>query len=101
MAFWSGSGLVELDSTPPPRISTSVYNLNSRVGLFSDLLILFHLNYPEPISTVFTNEVRSAHFIPGPCFILSPQFVFFTNRLSNDWFRLISVIEHNRTKNFE
>ena len=33
IAFWS----------PPPRISRSIYNLNSRVVLFSDLLILFYL----------------------------------------------------------
>ena len=29
--------------THPPRISRSIYNLNSRVVLLSDLLILFYL----------------------------------------------------------
>ena len=29
--------------THPPRISRSIYNLNSRVVLFSDLLMLFYL----------------------------------------------------------
>ena len=33
----------EPGGTHPPRISRSIYNLNSRVVLLSDLLILFYL----------------------------------------------------------
>ena len=46
-----------------PRCS---YNLNLRVLLFSDLLILFFLVNLEPISTLFTNIV------------CSPQSTFYT-----------------------
>ena len=60
------SGLLfrELGSTPPPRISKSIYNLNPRVLLFSDLLALFSL--PRTISTVVANVARNPHFIPSP-----------------------------------
>ena len=33
----------EPGDTHPPRISRGIYNLNSRVVLFSDLLMLFYL----------------------------------------------------------
>ena len=43
IAFLSGSWFSDPGSTPPPRISRSIYNLNSHVLLFGDLLILFFL----------------------------------------------------------
>ena len=33
------------------------------------------LSYLEPTISVFTNVVRSPHFIPSPCFLPSPQSV--------------------------
>ena len=81
IAFRSGSWLREPGSTPPPRICRSIYNFNSRVLLFNDLLILFFLAY-RTISTVFTQVVRSPYLypvrsprlIPSSCFIPSPYF---------------------------
>ena len=55
--------------TPPPRIYRSIYNSNSRVLLFSDLLILF-----RTISTVFTQVVCSPYLYP----VRSPQSAFYT-----------------------
>ena len=42
-----GSWLREPGGTPPPRISRCIYNLNSRVLLFRDLLILFYFSLPR------------------------------------------------------
>ena len=71
----------EPGGTPPPRIYRSIYNLNSRVLLFSDLLILFFLTQNQlapflPKQSVFytLSVVRSPRFIPSPCFIPSPYF---------------------------
>ena len=87
--------------TPPPRIYRSIYNFNSRVLLFSDLLILFFLTqnqfarflpkqsvvrilYPvrSPQSAFYTQSMfytqsvfSSPRFIPNPYFIPSPQSV--------------------------
>ena len=33
-SIWQGSGFGEPGDTPPPRISTSIYDFNSRVLLF-------------------------------------------------------------------
>ena len=52
-------------------------NLNSRVLLSSDLLILIFLSntYLNQISNFFLSTVvRSPYFIPSPCFIPSPYF---------------------------
>ena len=70
-----------MGGTPPPRISRSNYNLNSRALLFSDFFILFNLTLnqsptflPKYFIVRILYLVHSVHFIPCPCFIPCPYF---------------------------
>ena len=74
--IWSSSNFGEPSGTPPPRTSRSIYNLNSSVVLFSDLLILFYLTQNELAQFLPTQSVARIKYLFRVLYCPFPSFLF-------------------------